>query len=253
MLDGGNAANGYGFALTNVAYATLRGFSITRSQKAIVTDHTTFSDFDNLSLHHVGDEAVAIRRFSTDNVIRNSVITETGLTEPQFGEGVYIGTWNGDWGNATGGQPDASDRNQVLNNTIGPNVRAEHVDIKEGTRAGVVRGNRFDGRGMSGQNFADSWVDAQGNGYLIEGNTGTFQSGGGAVFVDGFQTHILLTGWGCGNVFRTNTSNLGGVGQYAIRVQDNSSACAGNLNVVYSSNTVSAATVGLTNIAVTSG
>jgi hypothetical protein len=41
--------------------------------------------------------------------------------------------------------PDRSDRNQALNNTIGPDVTAEHVDIKEGTQSGVVRGNTFNG------------------------------------------------------------------------------------------------------------
>ena len=51
-------------------------------------------------------------------------------------------------------------------NRIGPNVAAESIDIKEGTFDGVIRGNTFDGRGISGQNSADSWVDAKGIGYL---------------------------------------------------------------------------------------
>ncbi|HEU5108512.1 MAG TPA: hemagglutinin protein, partial [Micromonosporaceae bacterium] len=246
VLDGGEVSTGYGFELRDVAYVRLVGFAVTRSQKAVVTERATFSELDGLHLHHIGDEAVALRRDSTDNVVRNSLIEETGLFEPQYGEGVYIGTWNGSW---QGGQPDASDRNQVLDNTFGPNVRAEHVDIKEGTSGGVVRGNRFEGRGLSGQNFADSFIDAQGNDYVISDNVGSFTAGSGT-FANAFETHIQLDGWGCGNVFRGNSADLGGVGQYLVRVQLPN--CAGNPNVVASSNTVTGARTGLTNIPVTS-
>ncbi|MET9554534.1 hypothetical protein [Streptomyces sp. NPDC006645] len=53
---------------------------------------------------------------------------------------------------------DASDRIHVLDNRIGPNVAAEGIDIKEGTNDGVVRGNTFNGTGITGQNSGDSWV-----------------------------------------------------------------------------------------------
>jgi len=133
---------------------------------------------------------------------------------------------------------------------VGPNVAAEHIDVKEGTANGVVRGNRFNGQGITGQNSGDSWVDAKGNDYLFEGNTGTFSSPG--VFANGYETHNLLDGYGCGNIWRNNASNLGGVGRYAINVTS-TSRCPGHLNVVYSSNTVTNAVTGLTNIAVTPG
>ena len=106
--------------------------------------------------------------------------------------------------------------------------------------------------GVSGENSADSWVDVKGIGYVIEDNTGTFASPG--VFANGYETHNPSTTPsyqnGCGNVWRGNSSNLGGVGNWAINVTSTSS-CSGNLNVVYASNTVTAAVRGLTNIAVT--
>ena len=49
-----------------------------------------------------------------------------------------------------------------------------------------------------------------------------------------------------------NKSDLGGVGNYAINVSDQSK-CSGNPNVIYSSNTVTNAKIGLTNITVTAG
>src|SRR5690606_38582664 len=125
-------------------------------------------------------------------------------------------------------------------------------DIKEGTHDGLIIGNVFDGTGLAGQNSADSWVDVKGIDYLIVANTGTFSSPG--VFANGYETHNPSTTPsmqnGCGNVWRDNVSDLGGVGQYAIKVTS-TSKCQGNLNVVYSSNTVSQAVVGLTNITVT--
>jgi hypothetical protein len=47
--------------------------------------------------------------------------------------------------------PDHSNRNQVLNNKIGPNVAAEEIDIKEGSCCGIIRGNTFDGAEMLGE------------------------------------------------------------------------------------------------------
>ena len=69
-------------------------------------------------------------------------------------------------------KPDKSDRNQILNNRIGPNVAAEEIDIKEGSCCGIIKNNVFDGTGMSGENYADSWIDVKGEGYTIEDNEG---------------------------------------------------------------------------------
>jgi hypothetical protein len=85
-------------------------------------------------------------------------------------------------------------------------VRAESIDIKEGTTGGELSGNIFDGSGQSGENFADSWVDIKGNGYLIRNNKGS------KVFVHhatygGFELHGQLTGWGENYTFAGNASD----------------------------------------------
>ena len=64
---------------------------------------------------------------------------------------------------------------------------------------------------MSGENFADSWVDVKGNDWLVEGNTGV------NALLDGFQTHVQLAGWGQGTVFRGNTARVN-AGGYGFRV-----------------------------------
>ncbi|WP_338496232.1 discoidin domain-containing protein [Streptomyces sp. SJL17-4] len=250
---GGGWDSGYGLWLYGAPYWKLSGFTVKESKKGVVLDNAHHVTIDGLYVHHVDEEAVHFRRSSADGVIRNSTLTHTGLVQPGYGEAVYIGSAGSNWGcHGNSGGVDRSDRVQVLDNKLGPNVAAEHIDIKEGTANGVVRGNTFDGTGLSGQNSADSWVDVKGIGYLIEHNTGTFTSPG--TFANGYETHNPSTSPsfqnGCGNVWRGNTSHLGGVGAYAIKITS-TSACSGNPNVVHSSNTVTGATTGLTNIPVT--
>lgn len=247
--------SGYGLWLYDSAHWNLSGFTVADSKKGIVLDASPNVTIDSVDVHDIEEEGVHFRRTSSDGTIADSVITDTGLVKPEYGEGVYIGSAHSNWGchgNTDGA--DRSDRVQVLDNEIGPGVAAEHIDIKEGTADGIVRGNTFDGTGLAGQNHADSWIDLKGNGYLIEDNTGGFTEPG--VFANGYETNHPGTspsfGNGCGNVWKDNASDLGGVGQYAIKITS-TSKCEGDLNVVYDSNTVTNATGGLTNIDVTPG
>lgn len=237
VLDGGMVEAGYVVHLDGASHWVLSGFTVRDGQKGVVldgSDHVTLTD---LLVHEIGDEAVLFRNASSDNVLSHSEIRDTGLYAPGYGEGVYIGQWNGNW--SAPGTPDRSDRNQILDNVFGPNIAAEHVDIKEGTSGGVVRGNVFDGRGMSGANYADSWVDVQGNGWRIEQNYGT------DALRDGFQVHAILPGWGNNNVFAGNVAQVNGPG-YGFSIHDVTSG-----NVVLCDNAVSGAALGFADIACT--
>lgn len=252
-VPGGGWDSGYGLWLYDAPYWKLTGFTVQDSKKGVVLDNSHHVTLDGLSVHHVDEEAVHFRRSSSDGVIQNSTITHTGLVQPGYGEAVYLGSAGSNWAcHGNQGGVDRSDRVQVLNNRIGPNVTAEHIDIKEGTTGGVIRGNTFDGTGITGENSADSWVDAKGTGYLIEDNTGTFAPPG--VFANGYETHNPPTTPshpnGCGNVWRANKSNLGGVGAYAIKITS-TSKCTADPNRVYAGNTVTNAGTGLTNVPVT--
>ncbi|WP_192809035.1 NosD domain-containing protein [Actinomadura montaniterrae] len=202
VLDGGAVTKGYGFHLENAAHWRLIGFTVTRSQKGVMLDGTSGTVVQGLNVHDVGDEAIHLRNFSTGNAVQYNTITRTGRGNPRFGEGVYLGSSHNNWGQLTQGKPDASDANLVAGNRI--TATAEAVDIKEGTSGGRLVGNVFDGSQLSGGGVNDSWVDAKGNGYVIEGNRGT------RTVKDGFQTHEEYKGWGTGNVFRRNVIDLGG-------------------------------------------
>lgn len=245
--------SGYGLWLYGAPYWKLTGFTVAESKKGIILDNSHHTTIDGVTVHHVDEEAVHFRRSSADSVVRGSKITHTGLVQPGYGEGVYIGSANSNWGcHGNSGGVDKSDRVHVLDNRIGPDVAAEPIDVKEGTQSGVIRGNTFDGRGITGENSADSWIDVKGTGYLIENNTGTFTKPG--TFANGYETHNPSTTPsfpnGCGNTWRGNKSDLGGVGEYAVK-STSTSQCEARPNVVHASNTVTGARKGLTNVPVT--
>jgi hypothetical protein len=219
ILDGGGVKKGYGLHLNGASHWQVRGFTVRNAQKGVMADGVSGTTIAGLTVEKIGDEAVHLRKFSSDNVIEGNTIRETGRRKDNFGEGVYIGTAESNWCDVTDCAPDASDRNVVRNNTISA-VTAENIDIKEGTTGGTVAGNTFDGNAFSGD-FADSWVDVKGNGWTITGNTGTNSR------LDGFQTHSVVDGWGRGNVFSRNVANVNGPG-YGFNltpVEDNRIAC----------------------------
>ncbi|PZQ92107.1 MAG: hypothetical protein DI534_01855 [Leifsonia xyli] len=233
VLDGGGTGKGYVLHLDGAQYWRLTGFTVQNGQKGVMADGTVGSEIRGLTVTMIGDEGIHLRNFSTDNVVADNTVSQTGLRKPKFGEGIYIGTAESNWCDISGCKPDLSDRNVIENNTISATT-AESVDIKEGTSNGVLRGNSFNGAGID-TSGADSWVDVKGNGWLIEGNTGVDSP------QDGFQTHEILDGWGTGNTFRGNTAavNGPGFGFSLTPVRD---------NVVTCDNTATGAGEGLANV-----
>ncbi|MEW2067485.1 right-handed parallel beta-helix repeat-containing protein [Streptomyces sp. NPDC007346] len=230
------AGGGYGLHLNGASYWTVHGVTIKGGQKGIMADTANGVVIDSVTVHDLDMEGVHFRKSSRDGVLKNSRIYDTGRNGRGMGEGVYVGTAND--------LSDRSDNAQILNNTIGPDVRGENVDIKEGTTGARIIGNTFDGSGLTGANYDDSWVDVKGNDVLVEGNRGTRTTN------NGYETHSQQSGWGCGTVFRDNTSDLSGATgdkQLAINVTNNSASCR---TTVYASNTVTGGK-GLTNITVT--
>jgi hypothetical protein len=89
--------SGYGLWLYGAPYWNLKGFTVAESKKGIVVDNSHHTTIDGVNVHHVDEEAVHFRRSSADSVIRDSTITDTGLVQKGYGEGVYIGSANSNW------------------------------------------------------------------------------------------------------------------------------------------------------------
>jgi hypothetical protein len=244
VLDGGSILSGYGLLL-RADYWHIENLTVRNAKKGIVLDQASHNILSHLRVYDIGEEAVRMRSFSVDNILRDSQISRTGRLRPGYGEGVYIGTSYDKWEGASGLEPDRSDRNQVINCVIGPDVTAEHIDIKEGTSDGAVVGNLMDATGISGQNFADSWMDIKGNGYVIAKNEGVNR--GPSAIVDGVQTHIKLDVWGQDNVFSGNVFELNAHG-FGFNIQTSDYAADGN-NRIGKDNIVSGAKKGPSNIA----
>ena len=212
VLSSGSLTSGYGLHITG-SFWHISGLSVANSAKGVVLDGSAHTVLSQIDVGGIGSEAVHFRANSTDCIIEDSDIHDTGLAKPGFGEGIYVGSAKSNWKSVMGSAttPDRSDRVLIRGNRIS-RTSAEGIDIKEGTTGGAVTGNSFAGAGLSGANSADSWVDVKGNGYIVSGNSGSTTK------LDALQVHNVLDGWGRDNVFAGNTV-LGGVPGYEVWIQ----------------------------------
>ena len=230
VISGSSVDSAYGVHL-EASYWTLSGFSVTTAQKGVVVDGGDYDTINGLHVSDIGDEGIHLRAFSSHDLIEHCTVTDTGQYQAGFGEGVYIGSAQSNWGTYSGGQPDTSNDDVVEDNTLGPGITAENIDVKEGTTGGAIEGNSFNATGEAGANSAVAWVDVKGNGYQVTGNTGI------DAYQQGIKVEQLYTGFGCANVFAGNDFALGSAPGYGFDIVDQSD-CAADPNIVYASNTV---------------
>lgn len=232
VLDGGDPKDGYTLHLDGADDVHVAGITVRGGQKGVMVDASSGVVLDGLLVTDVGEEAVHLRRGSSDDTVRNTVIRNTGSLTAKFGEGIYVGSARSNWCTYSSCRPDRSDRDVLEGNDIATTT-AESVDIKEGTTGGALRGNTFSGAGMTA---ADAWVNVKGNGWQVVGNSGRDAPR------DGFQTHRILDGWGARNVFEDNHAVVDGPGFGIDITQDDDG------NRVACSNTAEAAAQGPTSI-----
>jgi hypothetical protein len=239
VLTSGSRSSASGFRIST-SYWVASGFHVKNSSVGVLivgsgssTGGANHNIIDNLLIDSLGTSGINVRVYSKYNIIRNTTIRNTGKVTAEYGEGVYLGSANGAWASRTGGQPDRSDSNQVVNNVIGPNVTSEHVDVKEGTTGGIISGNTFYGSGMT---YSDAWINVKGNRYTVSGNKGTKAN------KDGFQVHIAVSGWGQYNTFRSNTADVQG-GEHGFHIYSGAPG-----NIVGCDNVTTNATSGASNV-----
>ena len=168
----------------------------TTAQKGIVLDHSNHTVIQNCEVMNTGAEAVAIRDGSSECTVLSCKIHDTGKVSPGYGEGVYIGS-----AYTTTGFDYKCDNNKVLRCSFS-NVAAEHVDVKEYTTGTEIADCFFNGNGMSGENYAGSFIDIAGNNCYVHDNVGYRCLN--PEIVAAFEIHEQVEGWGYHHVFADN-------------------------------------------------
>ncbi len=196
VITGTSSENGYVLHIKG-DYWDISHLRIQKSQKGIVFDNSSHSVISDCEVYEIGAEAIALRDGSSYNLVENCYIHDTGLVSPGFGEGVYIGS-----AYSTTGFDYKCDYNTVKGCTF-KNVAAEHIDVKEYTTGTEIYGCTFYGDGMTGANFAGSFVDIAGNDCHVHDNIG--YRNGNVKIVAAFELHEQIEGWGYGCSFQNNT------------------------------------------------
>lgn len=196
VFTGNDTASGYVLHLQG-DYWIVENICFTYAQKGIVLDHSSHTIIRNCEVSHTGSEAIALRDGSSDCTIDTCYIHDTGEVTPGYGEGVYIGS-----AKSTTGFDYQCDYNTVKNCTF-RNVAAEHVDVKEYTTGTEIYGCTFYGDGMSGENYAGSFIDIAGNDVSVHDNVG--YRNGNPKIVAAFELHEQVDGWGYHCSFTDNT------------------------------------------------
>ncbi|MBQ8960185.1 MAG: DUF4434 domain-containing protein [Ruminococcus sp.] len=196
VLTGTTTEHDYVLHITG-DYWIVEDLVCTNAQKGIVLDNSDHTILRRCELHTLGAEAVALRDGSSYCTVDSCYIHDTGLVKPGYGEGVYVGS-----AKSTTGFDYKCDYNTITGCTF-KNVAAEHIDVKEYTTGTEICGCTFYGDGMTGENYAGSFVDLQGNDCYVHDNVG--YRDGNVKIVAAFEIHEQVEGWGLHQRFENNT------------------------------------------------
>jgi hypothetical protein len=156
--------------LTNSRYWRVLGFRVTNGWIGVQLTQSLYNRVSLAEISNVDYSGIKLHTGSNHNVITGNWVHDTGELYPKYGEGIYVGEGQTE---ATDAQR-VADYNVIEGNRLGPNIRAEHVDVKPGTRGNRVLGNESDATG-----FVLIWLngkttgvyDASGTDVLVQGNT----------------------------------------------------------------------------------
>jgi hypothetical protein len=161
------------------------GFQLKNANKGLYADNCSNITIQNLDIHDIGEEGVHFLNNSTMCNIYNNKIYDTGSLEPEYGEGIYIGSSYNNWPKDPLIPDETHDINICYNYIY--NTTTECIDVKEGTYNGLIESNYFNGEKLNGE-YADSWIDIKGTSWNISDNEGYI------TLINGFQIHSIDTG-----------------------------------------------------------
>jgi len=212
ILDGDDSDNNTVLSIDGtdqddgISYIYIEDILVTGGRTGISFDMVNYSTVDNVEVYGVGQAGIHLRDGSSYNIVKNSNVHDTGLYNVKYGEAIYIGSDYTKWPDADGtsSYDPAVDYNQILSNILGPNVTAEHIDVKEGSSYSYIIGNTFDAEGMDDIiNGGLSFIDFKGNYAEAAYNEG--DQNDNEYFENAFEINEKSTGWGYYNEIHDNS------------------------------------------------
>ncbi|PJJ71859.1 parallel beta helix pectate lyase-like protein [Diaminobutyricimonas aerilata] len=197
VITTGSLTADHGIMVNGVHDVVLTGFAIDTAHKGVTIISSSRVVVSDLTVQNIGYEAIHLRNQTTDAEVSYNTVRNTGLVEPRFGEGVYVGTSDENWCSVNNCQPDRTDRVRVMNNTFS-GIGTEPIEAKAGTSDGIVAGNVFTDARADG--VEDAWVLVKGNGWYVADNRGSESP------ANGYAVNASVVGWGESNVFARNTA-----------------------------------------------
>lgn len=188
ILSGSSAAENYALSILG-DWWEIKDLKVTNAQKGIMIDNSNHTKIRNCEVYHIGSEGIHLRDNSSHCLIESCNVHDTGVVSPGYGEAIYVGS-----AESTTEYGHECHYNTIRNCKLGPNVAAEHVDIKEYTIGTTVENCTFDGTGMSGENYAKSFINIKGNDCIIRNNVG-YRNGCTAI-QRAFEQNNVVDGWG---------------------------------------------------------
>lgn len=179
-------------------YWIIDGLKFTNAQKGVLINNSNHTKIVNCEIYNTGSEGLHFRDDSSYNLAENCYIHDTGVVSKGYGEAIYVGS-----AKSTTGYGFKCDYNTIRNCRLGPDVSAEHVDVKEYTTGTVIENCTFDGTGMSGENSAKAFVNIKGNDCILRNNTG-YRNGCDNI-TRAFEQNNVVDGWGQNALVYGNT------------------------------------------------
>ena len=169
VFDQGNPSAGVGLRIQSSSHLVVAGMTVRNTAKGVMvigSDHVTVAD---MKIENTGEEAMHLKGTTTDSTVIGNTINTTGVVNPQWGEGIYIGTDKASWCTYNDCLPDRTVRNTIIGNTI-TNMTAEGIKAKEATADTVISGNTIDGANTTQANASGTLIKVKGNRFLINDN-----------------------------------------------------------------------------------
>lgn len=226
-----------GFSVVNSSWLRLENIAISNVHAGVEMTNSSHVVMDYLAVSRTAQAGIYLSKNSADNVVAHSTISATGLKDPRFGEGIYIGSSLGNDSCEPNCAADRSDRNLIAYNTIS-NTTGEAVEAKEQTVDGLIYRNTI-GATLGKNDITGSSLQIKGSRYVLYGNSIGVSLDQGVRALAGEYSDGAT--WGEGNLITRNAITFKTVTAASLGIY----GFASNGTVIKCSNTVSPTSVKL--------